>query len=335
MQIRQNRRHFLASASLAAAAGVIGAGRSFADEGPPETTAIRLSFTTAICFAPLDVTEAFLRAEGFTDIQYVRAAGGFSAPQMIASGDVDFGASFAGTVVYHIDAGLPITAVTGLHVGCYELFARDPIRSISDLKGRRVGIQTLSSSGHLYVSIMAKHVGLDPNEDIEWVVPPSGNAMELFAEGETDAFLGFPPEPQELRARGLSRVILKTATDKPWSQYFCCMIYGSRAWVRNHPVATKRFLRALFKAADFCDAEPEAAARRLVDGGFTQNYDYALQTIEEVPYDRWHEYDSEDSMRFYALRLREVGMISSNPNQILADSTDWRFVNELKRELKV
>ena len=180
----------------------------------------------------------------------MRAAGGFSAPQMIARGEVDFGVSFAGTVVYHLDAGLPITALGGLHAGCYELFAREPIRSISDLKGRRVGIQTLSNSGHLYLSIMAKHVGLDPKEDIEWVVPPSGNAMELFVAGETDAFLGFPPEPQELRARGFNRVILSTLTDRPWSQYFCCMIYGNRAWVRDHPVATKRFLRAMFKAAD-------------------------------------------------------------------------------------
>ena len=84
MRIRQNRRDFLASASLAAAAGLLGARRPLAAEGPPETTTIRLAFTTAICFAPFDVAEAFLRAEGFTDVQYVRAAGGFSAPQMIA-----------------------------------------------------------------------------------------------------------------------------------------------------------------------------------------------------------------------------------------------------------
>jgi NitT/TauT family transport system substrate-binding protein len=282
----------------------------------------------------MDVAEELLRAEGFTDIQYVRAAGGFSTPQMMAKGEVDFGASFAGAVIYHLDAGLPITALAGLHAGCFELFAHEPIRSIGDLRGRRVGIQTLSSSGHLYVSVMAKHVGLDPKRDIEWVVPPDGNAKELFAAGETDAFLGFPPEPQELRARKVGRVILNTVTDQPWSQYFCCMVYGNREWVRMHPVATRRFLRATFKAADFCSAEPETAARRLVDGGFTERYDYALQTVEEVPYDRWHEYDSEDTMRFFALRLHEVGMIGSTPNQILAEGTDWRFVNQLKRELK-
>jgi NitT/TauT family transport system substrate-binding protein len=334
MQIRQKRRDFLAALSAVGVVGALDARPSLADEGPLEITTIRLSFTTAICFAPLDVAETFLRAEGFTDVQYVRAAGGLTQPQMIASGEVDVASSFAGTVVYHLDAGLPVTALAGLHAGCYELFAREPIRNISDLKGRRVGIQTLSSSAHLYLSIMAKHVGLDPNEDIEWVVPPDGNAMELFAAGETDAFLGFPPEPQELRSRGMSRVIVSTLSDRPWSQYFCCMIYGNRAWVRDHPVATKRFLRAVFKAAAFCQAEPENAARRLVDGGFAPRYDYALETIRELPYEFWHEYDSADSLRFYGLQLHEAGMITSSPNALLADGADWRFINELKRELK-
>jgi NitT/TauT family transport system substrate-binding protein len=334
MKAWQSRRDFLASLSAVGATSIIGGRESHAEEGPLETTTIRLAFTTAICFAPFDVAEAFLRAEGFTDIQYVRAAGGFSAPEMIGRGEVDFGVSFAGTIVYHLDAGMPITAVSGLHAGCYELFAREPIRNVSDLKGRRVGIQTLSNSGHLYLSIMAKHVGLDPKQDIEWIVPASGNAMELFITGETDAFLGFPPEPQELRARGVNRVILSTLTDRPWSQYFCCMIYGNRAWVRDHPVATKRFLRATFKAADFCQAEPENAARRLVDGGFAPRYDYALETVRELPYEFWHEYDSADSLRFYGLRLHEAGMITSSPNKLLAAGTDWRFLNELKRELK-
>jgi NitT/TauT family transport system substrate-binding protein len=333
MRMKQSRRDFLASASLAAAAGVLSSQRALADEAL-ETTAIRLSFTTAICFAPMDVAETFLRAEGFTDVQYVKAEGGFSAPEMVGRGDVDFGASFAGSVVYQLDAGLPLTALGGLHAGCYELFAREPIRNVGDLKGRRVGIQTLASSGHLYLAIMATYVGLDAERDIEWVVPPDGKAMELFIAGETDAFLGFPPEPQELRARGFDRVILRSVSDGPWSQYFCCMIYGNRAWVRAHPVATKRFLRAVYKAADFCQAEPENAARRLVDGGFLGRYDYALQTIRELPYELWHEYDSEDSMRFYALRLHEAGMLRSSPNALLAEGTDWRFLNELKRELK-
>ncbi len=56
--------------------------------------------------------------------------------------------------------------------------------------------------------------------------------------------------------------------------------------------------------------------------------------MTEIPYDLWREFDAEDTMRFFALRLHEVGMIKSSPNELIAKGTDWRFLNELKRELK-
>jgi len=313
---------------------VLGSRASLADEPPPEVTTVRLPQTANICLAPGYIAEELLRAEGFTEIRYVPSPHGFSTPELVGRGEIDYGFSFAASVVYQLDAGMPITALSGIHSGCYELFAHEPIRAIRDLKGRRVGINTLTSSGHLYVAIMAAHVGLDPHQDIDWIVPPSGNAMALFAEGEVDAFIGFPPEPQELRAGNIGHVIVGTTTDKPWSQYLCCILYGNREAVREHPVATKRFVRAILKAADICATEPERAARSLVDGGFAKRYDYALQTLTEVPYEHWREFDPEDTMRFFALRLHEVGMIKSSPNALLAEGTDWRFLNELRRELK-
>jgi len=99
-------------------------------------------------------------------------------------------------------------------------------------------------------------------------------------------------------------------------------------------VATKRAVRAILKATDMCALEPERAARTIVDRGFTKAYDYALATMKEIPYNRWREYDPEDTVRFYSLRLREVGMLKNNPKKILADGTDWRFLKELKKELK-
>jgi NitT/TauT family transport system substrate-binding protein len=334
VHIIQSRRHFLSTLSAAGAAGFIDARSSLAAEGPPETTTIRLRKSKVICFAPLYLLETLLRGEGFTDIQYPAVEVGQSV-RWVERGDLDFDVHFAGAVVYSLASGSQIMALGGLHAGCYELFAREPIRTLSDLKERRVGIDALNSGNHVYLSIMAAYVGLDPKRDIEWVTSTAGSsALDLFAAGQADAFLGFPPEPQELRSRGIDRVILNTITDAPWSQYFCCMIYGNQAWVRDHPVATKRFLRAILKAADLCSAEPETAARRLVDGGFAERYDWALETIETVPYQRWREYDSEDTFRFYALRLHEGGMISKSPNALIAEGTDWSFLNELKRELK-
>jgi NitT/TauT family transport system substrate-binding protein len=278
-----------------------------------------------------------LRAEGFTDVRFVPP----SYVDSVARGEVDFDFETAAWVVSQVDAGEPITALAGIHVGCYELFAHEPIRTVRDLKGRKVGIDYLGSSGHMYLAIMAAQVGLDPEKDLELVANPlevaansNDSALERFAERQVAAVLAFPPEPQELRARKIGRMILSTVVDRPWSQYFCCMAFGRSQFVRDYPVATKRYLRAMLKAADLCATEPEQAAQQLVDAGFTGRYDYALQTLTELPYGAWREFDAEDTIRFFALRLHEVGMVKSSPNQIIADGTDWRFLNELKRELK-
>jgi NitT/TauT family transport system substrate-binding protein len=103
---------------------------------------------------------------------------------------------------------------------------------------------------------------------------------------------------------------------------------------RKHPVATKRALRAILKAADFCASAPEKVTRLLVDKGHTNQYEYALQALREIPYTPWREFDPEDTVRFYSLRLNEAGMIKSSPKKILAQGTDWRFLSELKKELK-
>jgi NitT/TauT family transport system substrate-binding protein len=184
------------------------------------------------------------------------------------------------------------------------------------------------------VSLLAAEVGLDPRRDIRWVTDPSVKPIDRFIDGKIDAYLGFAPEPQELRTRHIGHVIVNTAIDHPWSQYFCCLLGANRQYVEAYPVATKRVLRAILKAADLCATQPARVAREIVDGGFTKRYDYALEALSELPYDKWRDYDPEDTVRFYALRLHETGMIKSTPQQIIARSANWRFVDEIKKELK-
>ena len=112
------------------------------------------------------------------------------------------------------------------------------------------------------------------------------------------------------------------------------MVYAHQEFIRKHPVATKRALRAILKAADLCAVEPDQTARFLVDKGYTQSYDYALQIMKDVVYGKWREFEPEDTVRFYALRLHEVGMIKSSPQKLIAQGTDWRFIKELKKEMK-
>jgi len=329
VQSAQTRRRLLATLSSATAAGLFG-GKVSAQEAPPEITTIRLAKTPTICLAPQYVAEELLRSEGFTDVQYVDMP--VDAYPAFAAGTVDVGMAFVAPFLIEIDAGRPLVVIGGAHVGCYELFGTERVQAIRDLRGKTVAVPRLGSSHHLFVAAMASHVGIDPSREINFVPYPVSDSMQLLADRKVDALMGFPPVPQELREKKIGHVIVNSGLDRPWSQYFCCIVAAHQDFLRKHPVATKRALRAILKATQFCAAEPERAARMVADKGF--RYDYSLQTIKEIQYARWRDYDAEDTVRFYALRLREVGMIKSTPTKIIAQGTDWRFFNELKRELK-
>jgi NitT/TauT family transport system substrate-binding protein len=333
-----SRREFLAEATSVGTAGLLGLHvRPGAAEPPPETTRIRVHKMAGICIAPQYVAEEFLYAEGFTEVQYVEielAELTRGIYRLLSSGAVDIGMGFAPPFIIQVDAEAPIVILGGVHVGCFELFGTEQVHAVRDLKGKTVAVPEQGGVHHLFLASMAQYVGLDPRTDINWVLHPPDESIQLLAGGKIDALVGFPPVPQELRAKKIGHVVVNSAVDRPWSQYFCCIVTGNRDFIRTHPVATKRALRALLKATDVCALEPERAAQRIVDKGFTPRYDYALQTMQEIPYDRWREYDPEDTVRFYALRLHEIGLIKSIPQKIIAQGTDWRFFNELKKEIK-
>jgi NitT/TauT family transport system substrate-binding protein len=301
-------------------------------EQPPETTRIKLIEIGGICIAPQYVAKDLLHSEGFTDVQYFQAAAGIATAKALAAGSADISLNFVAPNIIQMAAGDPIVLLAGVHVGCFVLFGTERVRALRDLKGKTISVQALGSSQHVFLATMLAYVGLDANKDVTWVTNPSPESMRLLAEGKVDAFLGFPPDPQELRAKKIGHVVIDSGSDRPWSQYFCCMVAANRDFVRKHPVATKRALRGILKAANLCALEPERAARRIADRGY--NYDYALATLKDIPYDKWREYDAEDTVRFYSLRLHEIGMIKLGPQKILAQGTDWRFLNELKKELK-
>ncbi len=334
-----SRRRFAKGMALTTTAAALGwRPELVAAEPPPETTRIRLVKTRATCIAPQFVAEELLQLEGFTDVQYVRREGSpvIEIRKAIASGEADINMNYAALYIMGLDQAEPVVILAGVHSGCFELFGTERVRAIRDLKGKTVALAGLGpgSTQHIFLALMLAYVGLDPAKDVRWVTHPFAESMQLLAEGKVDAFLGFAPEPQILRARKIGHVVVNSAVDRPWSRYFCCVIGANREFVRRYPVATKRALRAILKAADVCAAEPERAARWLVDRDLTPTYEAALQTMRELPYRKWREFDPEDTVRFYALRLHEAGMIKASPQRIIAQSTDWRFLNELKKELK-
>jgi len=326
-----SRRRFIAGTSALSAAALLGVSHRAAAEPPPETNTIRLIQTPVICGAPTYTADQLLLSEGFTDVQYVPS---LKWNEPIPSGEADISQLFAPPQVLQIEANAPIVILAGAHIGCVELVGRKNIRSTLDLKGKTISVSDHASDEKIFISLFLSYVGLDPKRDVNWVIYPIADNGRLLEEGKVDAFMTGPPFGADLRARRIGRVLVNTTTDRPWAQYFCCLITGNREFVRRHPIATKRVVRALLKANDVCAAEPERTARLLTTKRLAPSYESALQMLNEIPYGKWREYDPEDAVRFYALRLRETGMIHSTPQKIIAQGTDWRFLNEVKKELK-
>jgi len=313
--------------------------RLAAAEPPPETNKIRFSMTLAMCEAPLYIIRDLMTAEGFATVEYVKPdivdpTAGKPLEKLLSTGEIDIGLNFAAPVVMRIDGGDAITVLGGVHAGCFELFATERVRAVRDLKGKTVAVGPPKSAQHVFVASMVAYIGLDPQKDVRFVSHSRPDAMRLLSEGKVDAYLGFPPDPQELRANKIGHVVVNSAVDRPWSQYFCCMVVANREFVARHPVATKRALRAILKGDEVCALDPARAARAYRDRGFDVPEPLVLQALKDVPFGRWRAYDPADTLRFYALRLHEAGMIQASPQKILAQGTDWRFLNELKKELK-
>jgi NitT/TauT family transport system substrate-binding protein len=343
-----SRRALLRGAAglgLAAAAGTLlpacgrgGSGESRAKgpdaDGPLETTSIRLfALPPFNCIAAQYMAEPFLREEGFTDVQYLQ----FAPKEVIASfaaGAIDFSIGYLALFAPQIAKGAPFVMLGGLHVGCWQVVATGDIKTMRDLKGKTVSIVGPNFTDGLFMAMTLANVGLDLNKDVKVVNYPPSEYARLLSSGEVDAVVSLPPFSTDLQARGIGRVVINSMADPPWSNYYCCTATAHRVWMEKHPVATKRALRAMLKGADVVAKDPEGTARYMVDRGYTSNYDYTRDLLKEMPYDVWRDYDSVDSVRFYALRLKEAGLMDATPDEILKQGTDFRYLEQLRKELR-
>lgn len=304
-----------------------------ATDGPPETTTLRLQKGPVSCLAALAVASDFAAMEGFTDVKYVDVPPYILTDALVA-GEIDVLMDPAAMTCLQIDAGTPVVMLSGVQAGCYQVFATPAIKSLRDFKGKTVGTRGPNTPEGVFLAVMLGSVGIDVRNDVTLVTHSQEEGGQLLASGQIDGLVAFPPTSLDLVARGVGHVIVDSMMDRPWSQYFCCMATVRRDYLVRSPSATKRALRAVLKGADVVAKDPARAAQAMVDRGFSTDYDGMLRDLRMMPYHVWRQYDPSDSLRFYALRLRDAGLIKATPKQIISRGTDYRFLRELKQELK-
>jgi NitT/TauT family transport system substrate-binding protein len=300
---------------------------------PPETTAIRLG--PGACDAPMMIAERYLQEEGFTNVQFVTAGG----PPGLTGDRADLVVMFVPTLTSAVEAGAAIIGVGGLHTGCAEIWAPPNVATLKDARGRTVVVtaKTPENLPYSYIALGLKNAGVDPSE-VNFVVQPDANLTQLFLEGKSDllflattADVAFKSNPQNK-----GHVVLDQAMEKPWSEQNCCMLTTTTAWLKANPIATRRALRAIYRAADSLpkdriDAAKVAAEKGLFGG--PANIELVRGAANMVPYD-WRDYDVSESMRFHAKLMSAVNLSKLTPEETITKSTDLRFAKELATELK-
>ncbi len=307
---------------------------------PSETTTIRLPNEFELFQprnAPLYIAEQFLPAEGFTSVQHIDLPRPTNIEEQLAANNIDIGIPIASSVTVAADAGDQLVILAGLSNSAFELFGNDRVQSLRDLKGKRIwGKRDATDGSYSFMATLLAYIGIDVEHEVEIVDLSPGDLFLQAQAGTIDAWVMVRPYSTLFRNLKIGHVVIDGSVDPPWSQYFGSMATGNRDFVKKHPAATKRALRAILKAADMCTREPERAARYLVDKGFTSlTYGGTLDGFSGQSLAAWREFNPEDTVRFFALRLREAGLVKSTPDQLIARATDWRYLNEIKRELGV
>ena len=239
-----------------------------------------------ICLAPRYIAEDLLRAEGFTDIRYVTSRGrALARARSHAARSISTSTS-RHRLVSHLDAGVPITVLAGVHAGLLRA-----VRARADPNHQRPEGQ---EGRHPRVSARARHLlrrdhggacrARSRQGHRLGHADPTGNPMELFAERKSRCVSRL-----SARAAGAARPQDRSRDHQHGhgpAMVAVFLLHAGRQQglrpqlIRSRPSAV---LRAILKAADICAAEPERAAQRLVDGGFTRALRLRAPDAERAP----------------------------------------------------
>ena len=299
---------------------------------PPETAAIRL--TAAPCCAPLFAAERFLRDEGFTDVQ-ISDAGAIAA---LTSGKADMGQVFATGVVAALDSGKAVIGLAGVHAGCVEVWAPASVPSLKDLKGHTVVVKSraVDDNSYSYLAIALKQAGVDV-ASVNWVVQSDADLTKAFLDGKSDALTLLTTNAFAFHSNAANKghVVFDQAMEDPWSGLDCCIITTTPEWLRANPIAARRALRAIYRAADSLPNDRADAAKLATDKGLfggAKNVDLVRGAANMVSLD-WRKLDAANSVRFHAELLGAIGLAKITPDVAVSSGLDMKTFAAVRADL--
>lgn len=281
------------------------------DSGTPH---LRLIYSPSLCAAPMYIAieNGYFEDEGL-DVEQVTVDAAHVS-EAIGADQVDVGMGLIGKLLQPLENGLPIKFTTGLHTGCTKLLVPgdSDIKSITDLKGKKIGVPGLADAATVVSkrSLSAAGIGVtEQNMEVEFSVYSRNDLPQALENGAVDAIaLGDPTASIAEEQYGLTALI-DTATDPEYKDEYCCAAFVTSKLAAENPKAAAAFTRAVQKASQWVQENPDETAKIIVDKQYISGEtDFVAQILKTYNY-KPSVQGGYDALKLNAQELTEIGIL--------------------------
>jgi len=256
---------------------------------------IRVGFSAiSMANAPVWIAEekGLFKKYGIETEPIVIGGGATRSVSAVIAGDLQFGSTGGGAVVSAVFSGSDIAMVAaGNNKGIQRVMVKPEITTPAGLKGKRVGITTLGSSGHLALLLMLRKWNMVP-EDVQIIQVGASPVMFIsLQKGGIDAAVLQDPTFFVAEDSGFKTLGDPVAMD---IQYLQNVLVASRAYLKSHRELASRFMKGFVEGVAYFKRNKEDSMRilmkkmRIEKGKETyleRSYNlFATQYMEAAPY---------------------------------------------------
>jgi NitT/TauT family transport system substrate-binding protein len=226
-----------------------------------------------LCSSPFVIAEAlkYYEEEGLKWESITMETG--TSNLLLTNGTVDVTNNLLATLIQPIANGLEVKIPLGIHTGCQKVLVRadSSIRTPADLRGKKIGTSGMATSSTVITQRYLAELGIGvsaENLEVEWLIYQSADLPLALERGQVDAIALGDPTAYITEQETGARVIINQATDDYLKDEFCCVVVASTSFIKDHPLAAAKFVRAIQRAAAFVQENPDETARILAEGNY-------------------------------------------------------------------
>jgi ABC-type nitrate/sulfonate/bicarbonate transport system substrate-binding protein len=179
----------------------------------------------------------------------------------LVSGSVDYTLR-AGSSFVSAARGLPVKIVfLGTMRPFWGLVVRPEIKSVSELKGKSVGVPGLLGAQQISAKFILKHYGLDPDKDVVYRVVDTGTRIAAIMSGSLDSSMMDYGEAFRAKKAGLK--FLVNAADL--HGLLAGGLAANLKKLKEQPDQVRRVLKAMVQALKYIQENPEGTQQVMMN----------------------------------------------------------------------